>query len=222
MRVREPNGPMRTRRPVGPRRALADIGLTFLVVVAVGAMASLCLQGIAEAATSVTSRSPASYSVNQTGLPPTIAVTVQANATIVATSALTALGAAGAQRTGALGLAGTPTAIPGCLVATCKDQFIVASPVGLTAGNYADEVNLSIRQPFALSGTSQGFLVDIEIHLSTGWFAGRAYLATGTTSFPGGSTITVLLYMNLGTTSAPTVLHRTVVVDACSTPTVCP
>lgn len=210
------------RRRAGGGRGGSLRSTSLLVLGLLLTTASLLIQGVSEGATSVRSVSPSRYSVLQVGSPSTVPVSVTGTTPVVATAALVALGAAGSQTTGVLGLAGTPTALPSCATATCRHQYIVASPVGLVLGNYSEQVNLSVTQPVAPPGVSQGFLIDIEIHLSTGWFAGRAYLATGTSTAAGGSVLTVELFMNLGGSTSPTIHRLDVTVDLCSSPTVCP
>jgi hypothetical protein len=149
-------------------------------------------------------------------------VRVTATADVRATAVLAALAALGTQLTGATGMAGTPLALPTCLAATCRDRYIVANPAGLVAGDYAERVTLMVTQPAAPPGVSSGLLVEVVVHTSTGWFFGRAYFATGTTTRAGGATLTVLLFLNLGTAAAPTILSSSSVVDLCTSATACP
>jgi hypothetical protein len=192
--------------------ALAALGIAVLVL----------FQGVVSGATTVTLHVPAKYSVTQVGAPPTPPATLTALADRIATPALAGLPSAGAQRGGTGGLAGTTLALPSCLTAACRDRYIVASPVGLVAGDYAERATFSLSQPIAPAGLSKGFLVEIAIHLSTGWIVGRAYLATGTTPRGGGATITLQLYVNLGTAAPPTILGVEAIVDVCSSTAVCP
>lgn len=179
-------------------------------------------QGVASGATSVTVRSPDRYSVAHVGAPPTPPAAVTAFADVVATAALAGLGPAGTQTAGVPGLSGTPTTLPECLAAACRDRYIVASPPGLVVGDYAERVTLTVNQPLAPPGTSTGFLVEIAVQTATGWTFGRAYLATGTTAEAGGAVITVRLYLNLATATPPTIRSAFAVVDECSSATVCP
>jgi len=182
----------------------------------------LVSQGVASGATSVTPHAPAQYAVTHVGAPAAPAATVTATALRLATAALAALPAAGTQRAGAIGLAGTPMALPACLAAACRDRYIVASPAGLTAGDYSERVTFTLTQPVAPPGVSKAFLVEIVVQTSTGTIVGRAYVATGTTTHAGGAAITLQIYVNLGTAAAPTILSVRTVVGACSAATVCP
>ncbi|MGA7860846.1 MAG: hypothetical protein WCB19_03195, partial [Thermoplasmata archaeon] len=121
-----------------------------------------------------------------------------------------------------IGLAGTPRALPACLAAACRDRYIVASPAGLTVGDYSERVTFALTQPVAPPGVSKAFLVEIVVQTSTGTIVGRAYVATGTTARAGGAAITLQIYVNLGTAAAPTILSLQTVVGACSAATVCP
>lgn len=185
-------------------------------------VALVLLQGLATGATSVTSYTPKDYSVVRVGAPTAPPVTVTATGDVRATAFLAALGAGGTQVAGVVGVAGTPVALATCGAAACRDRYIVASPAGLVAGDYAEDAELSVTQPSAATGASSGFLVEIEVQTSAGWTTGRAYLATGTALRATGATLTVLLYVNLGTATAPTVLKTYVQVDRCSSATVCP
>jgi hypothetical protein len=191
-------------------------GLWFLPVFFL--LALLLLQGLALGATSVTVHAPAPYSVVKVGAPPTPPVTLTATADAVATRGEAGLGAAGVQ-TAVPGMAGTPTALPGCGAADCRDRYIVASPAGLTAGDYAERGTYTVTQPAA---GSTGFMIELAVELSTGWVVGRAYLATGTSGVAGGSTITLELYLNLDTAAAPDILSVQSVIDACTSATACP
>ncbi|MGC2289652.1 MAG: hypothetical protein WA688_07340 [Thermoplasmata archaeon] len=180
------------------------------------------IQGVAFGATSITARTPDRYSATHFGAPAAPPATVTATADLVATAAQAALPAAGTQLAGAIGLAGTPTVLPPCLAAACRDRYIVASPAGLTVADYLERVTLTVTQPVAPPGLSRGFLVEIGVHTSTGWVVGRSYVATGTTTEVGGAVISLRLYLNLGTAAAPIILGASTVVDSCSSTTVCP
>jgi hypothetical protein len=185
-------------------------------------VALLVFPGLASGATTVTPHAPSRYSVTQAGAPPEPPAALTAVTDRVATAALAGLAAAGTQQAGTPGLAGTPTALPACLAPPCRDRYIVASPAGLTVGDYAERGTFALTQPAAPPGATTGFLVEIAVHLSTGWIFGRAYLATGTTTLAGGAAITLQLYVNLGTAAAPTILAVETVVGTCSSATVCP
>lgn len=204
--------------PVGSLRGLGSPALG----VAVGLVVLLLCQGLAEGATSLTSQTPAAYSVTHAGAPAAPPVTVIGSEDQVATIALAGLPPAGTQATGVIGLEGTPTALPACPFSPCRDRYTVASPAGLTVGDYAERVAFTVAQPSAATGQSTGFLVEILVQTTTGYTVGRAYLATGTTGFPGGATINLRLYLNLATATPPTILAVLTVVDQCSSATACP
>ncbi|MCI4352782.1 MAG: hypothetical protein L3K14_05260 [Thermoplasmata archaeon] len=191
-----------------------------LVLGAILAVFLLNLQGEASAATSVTPQSPDPYSVTQVGAPPGAPTTLRATVVVRATAALAGLPAAGTQRAGTAGVAGVPRALPTCRVAACLDRYVVASPAGLIVRDFAERVTFTLPQPQAPPGTSTGFMVEILIHTTAGWTSGRAYLATGTT--PRAATITLQLFVDLGTQVAPTILSVQTTVDTCSAATSCP
>jgi hypothetical protein len=184
-------------------------------------VALFLVQGVASGATTVTIHSPARYAVAHAEVPVAPPVALTATGDAPATRPQAALGAAGTQM-GVPGMAGSPTALPACVGAVCRDRYIVASPAGLVVGDYAEHATFTVRQPVAPAGVSVGFMVEIMVHTSTGWTVGRAYLATGTTRAAGGSTISLTLYLNLGTAAAPTILSVYSVVDTCTSATVCP
>jgi len=180
------------------------------------------IQGAASAATTVTTHLPAAYAVTKVGAPVAPPATQTATATIRATTALAGLSSAGAQRVGTPGMVGAPTTLAACLVAGCRDRYIVASPAGLMVGRFAEGVTFSVPQPVEPPGVSKRFMIEIAIHTTAGWTVGRAYLATGTTTRAGGATITLQLFVNFGTVIAPTILGVQTVVDSCTSATSCP
>ena len=204
-----------------PVRCSCGLGSPALGVAA-GLVLLLLFQGLAAGATSLTSLTPATYSVTHAGAPATPPVTVTGYEDEVATMALAGLPPAGTQATGVIGLEGTPTALPACPFSPCRDRYTVASPAGLTVGDYAERVAFTVAQPSAATGQSTGFLVEILVETTTGSTVGRAYLATGTTGFPGGATIDLRLYLNLATATPPTIVAVLTVVDQCSSATACP
>jgi hypothetical protein len=205
-----------SRRPHFPTRP------TRLFLSTLFLLSCLLVQGVAYCATSVTTYVPARYSVTHAGAPPAPPASVTGSTEVRVTAAQAGLRSAGTQQAGAVGMAGTPTMLPSCGAATCHDRYIVASPAGLTVNDYAERVTFGLTQPAAPPGVSTGFLVEIAVDTSSGWFVGRAYLATGTTAVTGGSAITLSLFLSFGTATAPTILSIKTVVDTCSSSTVCP
>jgi hypothetical protein len=66
-----------------------------------------------------------------------------------------------------------------------------------------------------------GFDLEIAVHLTTGWVFGMGYFSTGVATRTGTSTVSLRMYVDLGTT-APTVLAVEVTVNRCSSTTGCP
>lgn len=215
-RISDNSGPRVSRR--APVLRLSHLKLLIPGVLLIGL---LMTQGVASGATTVTTHAPAKYAVTHVGAPTAPPVSVGAIGDVVANPGQAGLGSAGTQAAGP-GMTGTPLTLPACAAAACRDRYIVASPAGLTVGDYAERAMYTVTQPVTPPGVSTGFMVEMVVHTSTGWIVGRAYVATGTTAFAGGSVITLVLFLNLGTAAAPTILGAFSVVDKCSSTTVCP
>jgi hypothetical protein len=126
--------------------------------------------------------------------------------------------AAGVQGTSP-GLEGTTVVLPSC-AAACTDRYRPASSVAIAAGHYTDRVTFTVTQP-AAAGPAVGFDIDIAVHLTTGWVVGHGYFSTGVATRATTSTITLRMYVDLGT-AAPTVIAVEVTVNRCLSTTACP
>jgi len=118
-----------------------------------------------------------------------------------------------------VGLQGTTVVLPGCIRA-CTDRYRPASSVAIPAGHYAERVIFTVTQP-GHAGPAVGFDLEIAVHLTTGWVFGKGYFSTGVATFPAASTVTLRMYVDLGT-AAPTVSAVEVVVNRCLSTTGCP
>jgi len=127
-------------------------------------------------------------------------------------------GAAGTQGASS-GLQGTTVVLPAC-VRACTDRYRPASSVAIAAGHYTDRVIFTVTQPGA-AGAPVGFDLLITVHLSTGWVVGKGYFSTGVSTVAATSTISLRIYVDLGT-AAPTVLAVEVSVNRCLSTAACP
>jgi hypothetical protein len=126
--------------------------------------------------------------------------------------------AAGVQGTSP-GLQGTTVVIPSC-AAACTDRYRPAASAILAAGHYVERVIFTVTQP-RNTGPALGFDVDIAVHLTTGWVVGIGYFSSGVATGAGTSTISLRLYVDLGT-AAPTVTTVEVTVNLCTSTAGCP
>ncbi|MGP8158312.1 MAG: hypothetical protein ACLPWO_01680 [Thermoplasmata archaeon] len=126
--------------------------------------------------------------------------------------------AAGVQGTSP-GLQGTTVVLPSC-AAACTDRYRSASSAVLAAGNYVERVIFTVTQPYN-TGPAFGFDLDVAVHLTTGWVFGTGYFSSGVATGAGTSTISLRLYVDLGT-AAPTVTAVEVTVNSCTSTTGCP
>jgi hypothetical protein len=117
------------------------------------------------------------------------------------------------------GLEGTTVVLAAC-VGACIDRYRPASSVAIAAGHYTDRVTFTVTQP-GRAGPAVGFDLIIAVHLATGWVVGTGYFSTGVSTGAGTSTITLRMYVDLGT-AAPTVLSVDVAVNRCLSTTACP
>ena len=117
------------------------------------------------------------------------------------------------------GLQGTTVVLPTCPRA-CIDRYRPASSAALAAGHYAERVFFTVTQPGG-AGPAVGFDLEIAVHLTTGWVFGMGYFSTGVATGAGTATISVRMYVDLGT-AAPTVSAVEVTVNRCLSTTGCP
>jgi len=144
-------------------------------------------------------------------------VTIGASA-VIHFGAAPPYGRAGIQGTAGV-LQGTTVVLPSCTGA-CTDRYSSATGAALGAGNYAERVIFTVTQP-RNTGPAVGFDLEIAVHLTTGWVVGTGYLSTGVSTGAATATVTLRIYVNLGT-AAPTVEGVEVVVNECHSTTGCP
>ncbi|MGB6441829.1 MAG: hypothetical protein WBF81_00835 [Thermoplasmata archaeon] len=125
---------------------------------------------------------------------------------------------------------GTNVALDQCTVANCSGNFsaVDATFQTLHQGDSALQVALLVNQ----TDVAQGFDIQTEViyqnstSLATVFAFGSGYFDTNTTQFAGHtlSTISVFLYVDLGTaaTFPPIVQNIVVTVNACTSATTCP
>lgn len=180
--------------------------------------------GYVLAATSVTTLSPGQSS-NVTNTPTPGGFTnigsISSESLVVLTAGMTGSATAGTQGSG-VGLTGTPTALAVCGASPCAAQpFKTASPATETTGDYGEQIVISVTQP-ATGGTSLGFDFAITLVASTGTVVAEGYLATGVSTAASAQTIPVYVFVDLTTTTAPSITSLSVVFNQCSSATVCP
>lgn len=189
------------------------------------ALMAAMIGGYALAATTITTLTPGQSS-NVTNTPSPTGFTsigsIASEQLVVLTSGMTGSATAGTQTGGAVGLSGAPTALAVCGAAACPAQtFTTANPATETTGNYGEQVVISVLQP-ATGGTSLGFDFSMTIVASTGTVVVQGYLATGVSSAGTSETIPVFVFVDLTTTTAPSIISLSVVFNQCSSATVCP
>jgi len=193
------------------------------IYVVTAALMVAMIGGYALAATTLTTLSPGQTS-NVTSTPsPTgfTAGTISSEQLVVLSTNMVAVATAGTQ-IGTVGLAGTPSALAICGANPCTAQnFRPVTPASETIGNYGEQIVISVTQP-ATGGTSQGFDFSITIIASTGTTVAQGYLATSVSTSATSVSVPVFVFVDLGTTTAPTINSLSVVFNQCSSATSCP
>jgi hypothetical protein len=194
------------------------------IYIVTAALMVAMIGGYALAATTVTTLSPGqSSNVTNTPAPGgfTNIGTIVSEQLIILSAAMTGSATAGAQ-IGTVGLDGTPTALAVCGAAPCAAQnFRTANPATETTGDYGEQFVVNVIQP-ATGGTSLGFDFSITVAASTGTVVVSGYLATAVSTAGTAQTVPVFVFVDLGTTTAPTVNSLTVVFNQCASATACP
>ena len=154
--------------------------------------------------------------------------TVSSEQLVVVTAAMAAVATAGTQ-SGTVGLAGTPTALAACTAAPCAAQnFRPVAPATPTVGDWGEQIVLSVTQPTTASGNAGAFDFSVTIVYElngvppTTTVVFQGYLGTGSTTAAASETVSVYLFMDLGTTTVLTITSLSMVFNTCSTTTFCP
>ncbi|MCI4354154.1 MAG: hypothetical protein L3K06_02170 [Thermoplasmata archaeon] len=150
------------------------------------------------------------------------AVSVVAHGLLKVTAAISRDPRAGTTAGGANGLAGTVRTLPACTVGVCNDSYRGAGMPRLTTGHFAEWLEVSLVQPRAATGTAFGFVLELAVHTTAGWFVAVGYFSSGTTTAGVVHTIHPNLLVDLGTAIAPTVLAVDSAMSACATAARCP
>lgn len=193
-----------------PRGLWQGLGLAVLLLLVV-------IPSSASAATSVRVFTGSNYFAGQIALAAAPPVTIGAYA-LREFVAAPGYAEAGVQGTSP-GLEGTTVVLPSC-AAACTDRYRPASAPAIAAGEYAERVIFTVTQP-GDAGPAVGFDVEIAVHTGTGWVFGTGYFSTGVATGAATSTITLRLYVELGT-AAPTVTAVEITVNRCLSTTACP
>jgi len=188
--------------------------------------------GYALAATSLSTGPGQASNLTSSPTSPFATATITSEQLVVMTNAMVALGTAGSQTAGTVGLAGTPNTLTACTVAPCVPVNLrpAVSPNTATTGNFAEQILLSVTQPTTASATASAFDFSITIVIElngvppTTTYSYQGYLGTGSTSAAGSETIPVYLYLDLGTTTPLTITTNGIsaVFNTCSITTSCP
>lgn len=193
----------------GPRlRAVVLIAVTALLVV----------PGLASASTTVRTFAGSRYFDERFAAPAAPPVTIGAELLVhfVAAPGYVAAGVQGVSP----GLEGTTVVLAACAGAACRANYRPASAAAIAADHYAERVSFAVTQP-ADTGTAVGFDVDVGVLLTTGWVFGTGYFSTGVDARATTSTVTVRLFVDLGTAD-PTVTRIEATVNLCTATTGCP
>lgn len=126
--------------------------------------------------------------------------------------------AAGSQGAGPA-LSGTTTQLAACSASPCSPQNFRAANPASTTGDYGEQVAMNAFQSTANSAV--GFDVTVTVTTSNATIVAHAYLELPT-SPASTQTIPVFLFVDLGTTGAPTIQGVTVVFNQCATGSACP
>jgi hypothetical protein len=142
---------------------------------------------------------------------------------VVAVSpAIAAYSNAGTQSATTAGLAGSTLALGVCATGPCFEDHLAVNGPAATAGDYAMQIQVSVVQP-ASTGAAAGFDFQTEVDINSGTLVfSDAYFATGLSSAGTAQTVDVYVFMDLGTSTAPTVNSISVQFNSCLTATACP
>jgi hypothetical protein len=194
------------------RTIYAGTGLAVLALVGGYVLAASTTTSGPAQNTNVTSSSPNGFST----------ATVASAALIVESSTTVAYTALGSQSASTGGLAGSTTALAACASGPCIVNNRPASQsFTATAGDYAEQVVIAVTQP---TSSATGFDMQLTV---AGSFSGspavaEVYVSTGTTTAGSAQTVDVYMFVDLGTSTAPTVSSVSVVFNSCSSATTCP
>jgi len=181
--------------------------------------------GYALAATSLTTLSPGqSSNITNTPAPGGFANigAISSEQLVVLTVGMTGATRAGTETVGAVGLNGTTQALGVCGGPTCVVQnFRTALPATEALGDYGEQIGINVIQP-ATGGTSLGFDFSVTIVASTGTVTAQGYLATAVSTAGTAQTVPVFLFVDLGSTTSPTITSLSVVFNQCSNAAYCP
>jgi hypothetical protein len=204
------------------------------IYIVTAALMVALIGGYALAVTSLSTGPTQTSNVTTSPTSPFATATVSSEQLVVMTSTMEALATAGTQTAGAVGLSGTPLTLTTCGAAPCAvvNYRPAAVPTAVTpaAGNYGEQIVLSVTEPTTASATASAFDFSITITFEPNGVAPsttysyQGYLGTGSTAAAGSVTIPVYLFLDLGTTTPVTIMNNGIsaVFNTCSTTTSCP
>lgn len=189
--------------------------------------------GYALAVTSLTTGPGQTSNVTTSPTSPFSTASITSEQLVVMTTTIVGLGTAGGQTAGTVGLSGTPNTLGGCAAAPCTPVNLrpAVSPVTATAGDYAEQILLSVTQPLAAATPGPSafdFSITIVFELNgvapSTTYSYQGYLGTGFTTATASETIPVYLFLDLGTTTPVVIVTNGIsaVFNTCSSTTSCP
>lgn len=187
------------------------------------AAAMVALLGGWALAVSTTSTGPAQSS-NITVTTPNGFTTASVGSTqvILLSSTVAAYPAAGTQAATTAALSGSTLTLTACATGPCTQNLVAVDGNTVTAGDYALQMVVDVTQP-ATGGTAAGFDVQAEVTINGGTLEfGNAYLSTGVSTAVTSQTVDVLLFVDLGTTTAPTLSSASIQFNSCLSASSCP
>lgn len=185
-------------------------------LVTIAAMIAM-IGGYALAATTLTTL-PTQTSNVTSGNPGGFALASVASEQLVVISTPMSTSTAAGTQGGGAGLAGTSVQLAVCAAAPCAAQSFRSATPAAALGDYGEQLTLSAFQSGANSAL--GFDMAITVVTTASTVVAFAYLEIPTSGVT--ETITVFLFVDLGTTTAPIVNSVSVVFNQCSTGSTCP
>ena len=180
--------------------------------------------GYALAATSLTNGPTQNSNVTTSPTSGFTTATITSEQLVIITLGMQSAQTAGAQTTGATGLAGTAQPLAACTATPCTAQnFRPVNPATPVVGDYGEQIVLSVSQPTA---ATVAFDFSITISITVGGVTSsvvfQGYFSTGTTTAAAAVTVPVYLFMDLGTQTAPVINSLGFVFNTCATAASCP
>lgn len=148
--------------------------------------------------------------------------TVASTQVLVVTPAVAAYTNAGTQSVATAALSGSTLALAVCASGPCYENHLSVNGYPVTSGDYALQVVLAVTQP-ATGGTDTGFDLQVEVSINSNTLVfGDGYFATAVSSASSAQVVNVLVFVDLGTTTSPTLSSVSIQFNSCLTDVSCP